>query len=177
MIVLMIYSSVFIPFVLHQSCHLAFHAPYSCHLYMNSHLLFQVQVILFRNCTRYGSLPEPYLWWVHQTGSTVYAHQSASCELWLWLVRLDWHSDLHAAICLPKYSGLDLPCRNQKFPISDRPIFRSQFLIKIPMGFLISGLSTLQAVKFSANTQYIPYRNILFIFHKYPSLYLITSFC
>ena len=33
---------------------------------------------------------QPYLWWVHQT-SIVYIHQSASCELWLWLVRLDWY--------------------------------------------------------------------------------------
>ena len=36
-------------------------------------------------------MPEPYLWWVFQTGSTVHVPQSASCELWLWLVRLDWY--------------------------------------------------------------------------------------
>ena len=40
-------------------------------------------------------------------------HQSASCELWLQLVRLDWYSVSHAAICLPKRSGLDLACRNR----------------------------------------------------------------
>jgi hypothetical protein len=121
-----------------------------------------------------GSLPEPQLWWVHQTGSTVRARQSASCELRLWLVRLDWYSDSHAAICLPKCSGLDSACRNRKLPISDRPIFLISVLIRFPIGFLISGLSIMQAVKFSANTQYIPHRNILLASHKPPLLHIIN---
>jgi hypothetical protein len=43
-----------------------------------------------------GACQSHYLWWVHQTG-TVYVCQSASCEPWLWLVRLDWH--LHSTRC------------------------------------------------------------------------------
>ena len=66
--------------------------------------------------------PEPHLWWVHQTGSSVQYRQSASCELWLWLVRLDWYSVSHTAICLPKRSGLDLAFQNRKFSIFDCPI-------------------------------------------------------
>ena len=36
------------------------------------------------------------LWWVDQTG-IVYVFQSACCELWLCLVRLDWHP--HSTRC------------------------------------------------------------------------------
>ena len=87
-------------------------------------------------------LPEPYLWWVYQTGSlsTVFVHQSASCELQIWLVRLDWYSDLHAAICLPKCSGLDSPLAgigNSRFLIAQ--IFDLNLYFKFQSDFRFLG--------------------------------------
>ena len=68
-------------------------------------------------------MPEPYLWWVHQTG-TVYVCQSASCELWLWLVRLDWYSDstrCHLLIQMLRPQDLTRLAGIRNSRISDRP--------------------------------------------------------
>ena len=74
------------------------------------------------------------------------------------LVRLDWYSVSHAAICLPKRSGLDgLP--ESEIPVFDRPILISKFriiIIRFLIGFPTYGLYPMQVVKFSAKHQYIP---------------------
>ena len=90
-----------------------------------------------------GSMPEPYLWWVHQTG-TVYVRQSASCELWLWLVLLDWHSHYTHCHLLTQMlrTWLGLP----ELEIPDFLIARIYFIfLRFHIGFLISGLSAYYA--------------------------------
>ena len=113
---------------------------------------------------RCGSLPEPYLWWVHQTG-TVFVCQSASCELWLWLVRLDWHPDsirchlliqtLRTWFGLPESEFTDYLIAQIWFQII------SYFLTsnRISLWISVFGLSIIycrrKPFKFSAKTQYI----------------------
>ena len=91
--------------------------------------------------------------------------QPACCELWPWLVWLDWFSDSTCCHLLTQmlrtWFGL---------PELDNPNFWSPrfvcVLIGFPIRFLISGLSLMQAVKFSANTSIFLTRISCILIHK-----------
>ena len=101
--------------------------------------------------------------------AAVYVYQPASCELRLWLVRLDWYSLSTRCHLLPKRSGLDSACRHRKFPIFWSPKNWSQLFwvpIRFPIGFLIFGLSIYASRKVLRKHPEYSNMNILFPLFK-----------